>query len=397
MDKVLLLNAGSSSVKWKVFEIESEKVVGEGEVERINTRQALVTTKFNGEKKQSQEPNLGYEDAVRMILNKIEEFKIASLNEIQIVGHRVVAGGQKFKKATLITPEVLQEIKDLKDFAPLHNPHEARYVELMQKILPNVDQYAVFDSIFFTDMPESNAIYSLQYELTQKYQIQRYGEHGISHSYLAERTAELLNRPLNELKIITLHLGSGASVAAIKDGKAFDSSMGFTPLTGLTMGTRAGDVDPAIVPFLMEKEDMTAEEVMTLLNDQSGILGISESSSDMRDIEAAWKKGDRQASLAREIFINRVVKYVGAYFAELGGIDALVLAGGIGEHQIDLRLALLKQLRVLGIEVDEKLNRANQEGIISPKDAQIKTMLIPTNEELQMVRQIKNLVYKRKV
>lgn len=193
MDKVLLLNAGSSSVKWKVFEIESEKVAGEGEVERINTPQALVTTKFNDEKKQSREPNLGYEDAGRMILNKIEEFKIASLNEIQIVGHRIVAGGQKFKKATLVTPDVLQEIKNLKDFAPLHNPHEARYVELMQKILPNVDQYAVFDSIFFTDMPESNAIYSLPYELTQKYQIQRYGEHGISHSYLAERTAELLD------------------------------------------------------------------------------------------------------------------------------------------------------------------------------------------------------------
>ena len=198
-----------------------------------------------------------------------------------------------------------------------------------------------------------------------------------------------MNKKVEDTKIITLHLGSGASVAAIKDGKAFDSSMGFTPLTGLTMGTRAGDVDPAIVPFLMEKEGMTAEEVMTLLNDRSGLLGISESSSDMRDIEAAWQKGDRQASLAREIFINRVVKYVGAYFAELGGIDALVLAGGIGEHQIDLRLALLKQLRVLGIEVDEKLNQANQEGIISPKDAQIKTMLIPTNEELQMVRQIK--------
>lgn len=389
MDKALLLNAGSSSVKWKVFEINSEEVVGEGEVERINTPQALVTTKFNGEKKQSQEPNLGYKDAVQMILNKIEEFKIASLDEIQIVGHRIVAGGRKFKKATLITPEVLQEIKDLKDFAPLHNPHEARYVELMQKILPSVDQYAIFDSIFFTNMPESNAIYSLPYKLTQKYQIQRYGEHGISHSYLAERTAELLNCPLNELKIITLHLGSGASVAAIKDGKAFDSSMGFTPLTGLTMGTRAGDVDPAIVPFLMEKEGMTAEEVMILLNDQSGLLGISELSSDMRDIEAAWQKGDRQAGLAREIFINRVVKYVGAYFAELGGIDALVLAGGIGEHQTDLRLALLKQLQVLGIKVDERLNQANQEGIISPQDAQTKVLLIPTNEELQMIRQIK--------
>lgn len=389
MDKILLLNAGSSSVKWKVFEIKGEKVAGEGEVERIGTPQALVTINLNGKKIQIQEPNLGYEDAARMILSKIREFKIALLNEIRIIGHRIVAGGQKFRKATLITPEVLQKIKALKDFAPLHNLHEARYVELMQKILPNVDQYAVFDSIFFTDMPESNAIYSLPYKLTQKYQIQRYGEHGISHSYLAERTAELLNRPLNELKIITLHLGSGASVAAIKNGKAFDSSMGFTPLTGLTMGTRAGDVDPAIVPFLMEKEEMTAEEVMALLNDQSGLLGISGSSSDMRDIEAAWQKGDYQASLARGIFINRIVKYVGAYFAELGGIDALVLAGGIGEHQINLRLALLKQLQVLGIKVDEKLNQANREGIISPQDAQIKTLLIPTNEELQMVRQIK--------
>lgn len=389
MEKVLLLNAGSSSVKWKVFEIDSEQVAGEGEVERINTPKAMVTTKFNGEKKEEQVPNLGYEDAVRMILDKIQEFKIASLDEITTVGHRVVAGGQKFSKATLIIPEVLEEIKNLKDFAPLHNPHEARYIELMQGILPDVDQYAVFDSVFFKDMPESNAIYSLPYELTKKYQIQRYGEHGISHSYLSERTAELLNKPLNELKIITLHLGSGASVAAIKNGKAYDSSMGFTPLTGLTMGTRAGDVDPALVPFLMENEKMSAEEVMELLNDKSGLLGISENSSDMRDIEDAWQKGDYKASLAREIFINRIVKYVGSYFAELGGIDALVIAGGIGEHQADLRLDLLKQLEVLGIKVDAQRNESNNEGEISPADAKIKTLLIPTNEELQMVRQIK--------
>ena len=389
MSKILLLNAGSSSVKWKVFKLSNEELVAEGEVERINTPKAQISVKYDGKKYESIEPDLGYESAVRLILKKIEEFKIASLNEISIVGHRVVAGGRRFTKATKITPAVLEEIKNLKDFAPLHNPHEARYIELMQKILPNVDQYAVFDSVFFTDMPEMNAIYSLPYELTEKYGIRRYGEHGISHSYLSKRAAEILDKQLEDLKMITLHLGSGASAAAIKDGKAFDSSMGFTPLPGLTMGTRAGDIDPAIVPFLMEKEGKSAENVMELLNDKSGILGISGFSSDMRDIEAKWVQGDERASLAREIFINRVVKYVGSYFAELGGIDALVIAGGIGEHQIDLRFDLLKELECLGIQVDEQKNQANQEGIISPNGSAIKTLLVPTNEELAMVRQIK--------
>lgn len=389
MSKILLLNAGSSSVKWKVFELADEKMIAKGEIERINTPKATVSVKFNDQKIETNEPDLGYEDSVKMILKKIEELKIASADEIQIVGHRVVAGGQEFKHATKITPDVLTKIKELKDFAPLHNPHEARFIELTQKILPNVDQYAVFDSTFFIDMPEMNAIYSLPYELTQKYSIRRYGEHGISHGYLGKRAAEILNRPYEELKIITLHLGSGASVAAIKEGKAFDSSMGFTPLDGLTMGTRSGDVDPALVPFFMEKEGMTADDVLDLLNNKSGIEGISEISADMRDIEARWVAGDKKAALAREIFINRVVKYVGSYYAELGGIDALVVAGGIGENQIDLRFDLLKELESLGIEVDEQKNQANQEGIISPTSAKIKTLLIPTNEELAMVREIK--------
>ncbi|MGX5378275.1 acetate/propionate family kinase [Ligilactobacillus sp. LYQ135] len=392
MSKILLLNAGSSSVKWKVFTLADEKVIAEGEVERINTPKAMITIKYNGEKLQSNEPDLGYESAVRLILKKIQELKIASLNEISTVGHRVVAGGRKFTKATKITPEVLAEIKALKDFAPLHNPNEARYIELMQKILPNVAQYVVFDSVFFTDMPEMNAIYSLPYELTEKYGLRRYGEHGISHGYLSQRAAEILDRPLDELKLITLHLGSGASVAAIKEGKAFDSSMGFTPLPGVTMGTRSGDVDPAIIPFLMEKERKTVEDVMNLLNDKSGILGISGFSSDMRDIEAKWVQNDERASLAREIFINRVVKYVGGYFTELNGIDAIVVAGGIGEHQIDLRYDLLHKLECLGIEVDEQKNQINKEGIISPNGSKIKTLMIPTNEELAMVRQIKSVL-----
>lgn len=392
MDKILLLNAGSSSVKWKVFEIDNENVIGEGEVERINSPQASFTIQTNNTKQHFKQPNLGYEETGQMILQAVEKYHIASLNEIQMVGHRIVAGGQEFKQATLITPKVLEQLKKFEDFAPLHNPHEIRYVQLMQRILPNVNQYAVFDSAFFTDMPEFNAIYSLPYHLTDKYQIHRYGEHGISHSYLVERAAELLKRPLNELRIITLHLGSGSSVAAIKNGKAYDSSMGFTPLPGLTMGTRSGDIDPAIVPFLMKKENMSANDVMNILNDKSGLLGISELSADMRDIEAAWMKHNHQATLARKIFINRIVKYVGAYFAELEGIDALVIAGGIGEHQIDLRMEIFKQLSILGIQVDECLNKKNVEGLLSPSDSQIKTLLIPTNEELQMVRQIKRIL-----
>lgn len=392
MAKILLLNAGSSSVKWKVFELTNEKVIAEGEVERINTPKAMITIKYNGEKIINNEPDLGYEASVRLILKKIQELKIATLDEISTVGHRVVAGGRRFTKATKINAEVLEEIKNLKDFAPLHNPHEAHFIELMQKILPDVDQYAVFDSVFFTDMPEMNAIYSLPYEMSEKYGIRRYGEHGISHGYLSKRTAEILDRPLSELKIITLHLGSGASVAAIKNGKAFDSSMGFTPLPGLTMGTRSGDIDPSIVQFLMDKEGMSADDVMNLLNDKSGILGISGFSSDMRDIEARCAQNDERAALAREIFINRVVKYVGSYYTELGGIDAIVLAGGIGEHQIDLRADLLKELSILGIQVDAQKNQANQEGIISPDDAKIKTLLIPTNEELAMVQQIKKVL-----
>ena len=392
MSKVLLLNAGSSSVKWKVFEIENEKMIAEGGVDRLGNPKAVLNVEFNGRKMEYKKPNLGYEDAAKLIIEKIQELNIASLDEITTVGHRVVAGGHFFTKATKITPEVLQKIIDLSDFAPLHNPHEARYVKIMQKIMPNVTQYAVFDSAFFTDMPEMNAIYSLPYELTEKYGIQRYGEHGISHTYLMNRAAELLKRPLKELKMISLHLGSGASVAAIKDGKAFDSSMGFTPLPGLTMGTRAGDVDPSIIPFLMKKENLTSDEVMNILNAKSGLLGISGYSADMRDIRERQLKGDKRSTLARDIFLNRIVKYVGAYYAELGGIDALIISGGIGEHQSDIRLDLIDQLKCLNIHIDKNFNEEQHEGVISSADSTIKTLLIPTNEELEMVKQIKKVL-----
>ena len=266
---------------------------------------------------------------------------------------------------------------------------EAKYIELMQAVMPKTPQYAVFDSRFFTDMPEVNSIYSLPYELTEKYGLRKYGEHGISHTYISKRAATLLGKDLANLKMITLHLGSGSSVAALKDGKAYDTSMGFTPLTGLTMGTRAGDLDPALVPFLMAELNLDAKQVLELFNSKSGLLGLSGLSADMRDIDKAIAAGNKRAELALEIFINRVVKYVGSFYAELGGLDVLVFAGGIGENNRALRQKIAQKLACLGIEIDDNLNQELAEGVISPVDAKVTTLVVPTNEELAMVQEIK--------
>ena len=359
MSNILLMNAGSSSVKWKLFELETEKVVAKGLVERMLMPGSKFEIKYGEQKFQETYDNLTYERACELIIEKIQEKGITSL----------------------------EEIIEMSDHAPLHNPMEAKYIELMQQVMPDTPQYAVFDSTFFTDMPEMNAIFSLPYELTQKYGIRRYGEHGISHGYISHRCAELLEKPLEDLKLITLHLGSGSSISAVKDGKAYDSSMGFTPLTGVTMGTRCGDVDPSIVPFLMKKLDKSAEEILQLFNSESGLLGISGKSPDMRDIRA--NIDDSRCALAREIFINRIVKYVGSYYVEMGGADVLVFAGGIGENDPSLRRDVVSELACLGISLDEALNEKNAEGLISTKDSKAKVMIVPTNEELAMVQAIK--------
>ena len=387
-DNILLLNAGSSSVKWKLFDINNEQEIAEGGIERINTPKSQVDLKFNGERYEEVIPNINYDDSIRLIFDDIEDKGITNINSIKAIGHRVVAGGQKFKKATKLDDNVIEDIKNLSDFAPLHNPNEVKFMKVVQEILPNINQYAVFDSSFFADMNEENAIYSIPYDLTKKYGIRRYSEHGISHNYLSKEAAKLLDKPLDELKLITLHLGGGASAAAIKYGKAYDSSMGFTPLAGLTMGTRSGDIDPSIVPLLMNKENMTKEEVINLLNNKSGVLGISNLSDDMRDIEAECDN-NHQAKLAYDIFINRVVKYTGSFFTEMNRADAIVIAGGIGEHQYKIRYKILEKLSCLGVKIDKELNDKNYHGIISSKDSKIKVMIIPTNEELEMVRQIK--------
>ena len=347
MSNILLMNAGSSSVKWKLFELETEKVVAKGLVERMLMPGSKFEIKYGEQNFQETYDNLTYERACELIIEKIQEKGITSLEKIACVGHRVVAGGEKFRGATKIDA----------------------------------------DSTFFTDMPEMNAIFSLPYELTKKYGIRRYGEHGISHGYISHRCAELLEKPLEDLKLITLHLGSGSSISAVKDGKAYDSSMGFTPLTGVTMGTRCGDVDPSIVPFLMKKLDKSAEEILQLFNSESGLLGISGKSPDMRDIRA--NIDDSRCALAREIFINRIVKYVGSYYVEMGGADVLVFAGGIGENDPSLRRDVVSELACLGISLDEALNEKNAEGLISTKDSKAKVMIVPTNEELAMVQAIK--------
>ncbi|RRK09347.1 acetate kinase [Lactiplantibacillus garii] len=390
MQKTLIINAGSSSLKWQLFEMPAETVVASGLVERISMPGSIFTIKYGDHQKyETTVDNLDQIHAAKLMLSELQRLDIIqSLDEITAVAHRVVAGGETFKHAVEVTPDVLEAIKGLSNFAPLHNPMEAVGIETMAQALPNVKQYAVFDSQFFTDLPEKNAIYSLPYDLTKKYHIRRYGEHGISHGYLTGRAAELLKKPKEQLDLVTLHLGSGASLAAVKNGKAYDTSMGFTPLTGVTMGTRAGDVDPSILPFLMQAEKISdPNEIMMMLNNESGLLGISGISPDMREIKAQEATNPR-AKLAVEIFVNRIVKYAGSYLTELNGADALIFAGGIGEHNDQLRQQIIDNLSIFGLKLDPELNAAGREGLISSADSKIKVMLIPTNEELAMVRQV---------
>lgn len=387
MGKVFLVNAGSSSVKWKLFEASDEKVVAKGLVERINMPGSIFEVKYAKQKYEIKIDNLTYENAAELIFEKLQELKIiAELGEIEAVGHRVVAGGEIFKGAIELTEDNLEKLAEMNDFAPLHNPMEVKYVYIMKQTLPEIPQYAVFDSKFFTDLPEMNAIFSIPYDYTKKFGIRRYGEHGISHDYISHRAARLLGKPLDSLKMITLHLGSGASVAAEKDGKAFDTSMGFTPLTGLTMGTRAGDVDPSIIPYLMKKLSLSVEEVLLMLNEDSGLQGVSGLSPDMRDLLA--NASQERVKLAIDIFINRIIKYVGSYYAELGGLDVLVFAGGIGENNRALRALIIEKLQVLGLKLDSEANERNEEGLISNPASSAQIMIVPTNEELSMVRQI---------
>lgn len=393
MTKILLINAGSSSLKWQLVEIPSERVIAGGQVERLNLPGTIVKVEVDGKKTKEVVETLDEITAIDRVLKRLVTVGgVETLDEVEAVGHRVVAGGTAFKGATRLTPSKINQLQQLGELAPLHNPLEVRCIELLARRLAGVPQYAVFDSSYFHGLPEKTAIYGIPYEWTKKYQIRRYGEHGISHQYLAERASEMLDRPLGELNLITMHLGSGASITAIKNGQPFDTSMGMTPVTGVMMGTRSGDVDPSLVPYLMKRLDLeTPDVVIQELNCSSGLMGVSGVSSDMRDLHEAAKKNSR-ARLALDMFVNQIVKLVGAYYTEIGGADALVFSGGIGEKDPEIRQAVIDRLAVLGIKIDTHLNEAGDTGPLHAQDSAAQVLLIPTNEELAMARAVEALL-----
>ncbi|TOY86146.1 acetate kinase [Levilactobacillus brevis] len=395
MGKTLAINAGSSTLKWKLFAMPEEAVIASGMVDRLNLPGSIFKVKLaDGQKFTETQDKITNKLAAAMVLTRLKSYGIVQhLSEITGVGHRVVAGGEVFKDSAVITPTVLKQIKELKDYAPLHNPVQAYYIDVFQQLLPEAQQVAVFDTSLYTQMPAMNYLYSLPYAYYEKFGARKYGAHGTSHRYVAKRTAELLGQPLEALKLITLHLGSGSSITAFDHGQALDTSMGFTPLAGVMMGTRSGDVDPSLVAYLAEKLQKTMPEMIDILNHQSGLLGISELSPDQRDLEDT--QADRPKSkLALDMFVNRVVRYVGSYVAELGGVDAIAFTAGSGENGIAMRQAIADQLAGLNIAIDPAKNDfRGEERVISPDDAAVKVLVVPTNEELMIVRDVARLTH----
>ncbi len=393
MSKIIAINAGSSSLKFQLFEMPSEDVITKGIVERIGLDNAIFTITANGEKQTEVTDIPNHSVAVKILLNKLTDTgSIKSLDEIDGIGHRVVHGGEKFSDSVLITDEVLVQLDQLSELAPLHNPANITGIRAFKEVLPTVPAVAVFDTAFHQTMPEKSFLYSLPYEFYEKYGIRKYGFHGTSHKYVSERAAELLGRPIEQLRLISCHLGNGASIAAIEGGKSIDTSMGFTPLAGVAMGTRSGNIDPALIPYIMEKTGKTADEVLDVLNKQSGILGISGFSSDLRDIESAAKEGNERAELALSIFASRIHKYIGSYAARMYGVDAIIFTAGIGENSDTIRARVLRGLEFMGIYWDPALNQVRgEEAFINYPHSPVKVIVIPTNEEVMIARDVQRL------
>ncbi len=392
MSKTIAINAGSSSLKWQLFEMPEEKVIAKGIVERIGLKDSIFTIKYGEGQKYNDVLDINdHEFAIHMLLEKMTELHIIeSFDEIEGAGHRIVAGGEFFKTSAKIDEEAIQKIEALAEFAPLHNPAEAKVIRVFEKLLPNTTNVAVFDTSFHTTMPAVNYLYSIPMEYYEKHKARKYGAHGTSHRYVSERAADMLGKPIEELKIVTCHLGNGASITAVDGGKSIDTSMGFTPLAGVTMGTRSGDIDASVLPYIMDKEGMTdIKEMVNILNKKSGLLGISGISSDMREVESA---DTEEAKLAVEIFNNRVQKYIGSYVAAMNGVDAIVFTAGIGENAIETRRDIINGISWFGCEIDdEKNNVRGEERVISTDDSKVKVLLIPTDEEVMIARDVEEL------
>ena len=394
MSKTMAVNAGSSSLKFQLIEMPEETVIAKGLVERIGLPDSIFKIEYGKDQEFKLTEDIPTHDyAVELLFRYLTELNIVSdYHEITGAGHRVVAGGEIFKESALVTDEVIQQVAELGEFAPLHNPAEASVMRAFKERLPECTMAAIFDTSFHTTMPAENYLYSLPYEYYEQYGARKYGAHGTSHNYVARRAAEILGKPFESLKIITCHLGNGASITAIKDGKSYDTSMGFTPLAGITMGTRTGDIDASLVAFLMKKLNISdINEMIDVLNKKSGMLGLSGVSSDMRDIEAAAASGNERAQLALDIYMNRVKKYIGQYAAVMNGVDVIVFTAGIGENSKETRQAVIEGLTFLGAEIDLERNNTRKEAIVSTDTSKVAVVNVPTNEEVEIAREVERL------
>ncbi|MBF1052400.1 MAG: acetate kinase [Peptostreptococcus sp.] len=390
--KVLVLNCGSSSLKYQLIDMENEEVLCKGLVERIGIDGSILKHEKEGldGKHVVEQPMKDHKDAIGHVLSAVVDPTVGAvkeMKEIDAVGHRIVHGGEKFASSAVLTDEVIAAIKDCSDLAPLHNPANLMGVEACKAILPDVPMVGVFDTAFHQTMPEKSFMYGLPHELYKKHGVRRYGFHGTSHLYVSQKAAEILGKKPEDLKIITCHLGNGASITAVDGGKSVDTSMGLTPLEGLIMGTRCGDIDPAIIPFVMKKEGLDADGVDKLMNKESGVYGMTGISSDFRDIEDAAAEGNQLAINALDAYAQRVKKYIGAYAAEMNGVDAIVFTAGLGENGIGMREMICADMDFMGIKLDpEKNDVRGKDRIISSDDSRVKVLLIPTNEELMIAR-----------
>ncbi len=388
--KIMAVNAGSSSLKFQLLKMPSEEVITSGLVERIGYYNAVFTIKVNGEKISITKEILDHKDAVHLVVEGLIKHKIIdSLEDINGVGHRVVQGGEIFRNSVIITDDVVKKIRSLNDLAPLHNPANIMGIEGFRKALPKVIQVAVFDTTFHQTMKEDAYLYATPYEWYKKYGVRKYGFHGTSHQFVSERALKMLDNP--KAKIIICHLGNGASLCAVDSGESVDTSMGLTPLEGIPMGTRSGNIDPSVLMLIADKEDKTFAQVLDELNKKSGYLGVSGISNDSRDIVEAMAKGNHRAALAHEIQVKRIADYIGSYYVYMGGLDAIIFTAGIGENAPEVREHILKAVKVLGIEIDYEQNALRGERMITTKNSKVKAYIIPTNEEVMIAREVVRL------
>ncbi|WP_053040545.1 acetate kinase [Staphylococcus haemolyticus] len=386
---VLAINAGSSSLKFQLIRMPEETLVTKGLIERIGIKDSIFTIEVNGEKIKDVKDIKDHEEAINIMLDSFKQHGIIDdINDIAGTGHRVVHGGELFPTSALVTDKVEEQIESLSELAPLHNPANLMGIRAFRKLLPNIPHVAVFDTSFHQSMPEQSYLYSLPYQYYKDYGIRKYGFHGTSHKYVSQRAAEIMNKPIEELRIISCHIGNGASIAAIDGGESIDTSMGFTPLAGVTMGTRSGNIDPALIPFIMQKTGQNAEEVLNVLNKESGLLGISGTSSDLRDLESDAEEGKERAQLALDVFASRIHKYIGSYATRMHGVDVIVFTAGVGENSSTVRAKVLEGLEFMGIYWDPKKNETirGEEGFINYPHSPVKVIVIPTNEEVMVAR-----------